>query len=54
VVRPGNELSGRNALPGDVILVSGTWAITAWRSWPSARVWASSLPSCPIRPPCTA
>lgn len=24
VVRPGNELSGRNALPGDVILVSGT------------------------------
>ena len=24
VVRPGNELSGRNALPGDAILVSGT------------------------------
>ena len=24
VVRPGNELSGRNAQPGDVILVSGT------------------------------
>ena len=24
VVRPGNELSGRNARPGDVILVSGT------------------------------
>ena len=24
IVRPGNELSGRNAQPGDVILVSGT------------------------------
>ena len=34
---PGCELSGRNARPGDVILVSGTLAITVWRSWRSGK-----------------